>query len=105
MDHFFLSLMPNFLCGLIICLTWGNGKIHMDGLAAGQALVAGGLWKPMHLQPVFAGYEAILPRPLPAREGRSVTEALFRDGLCLPSGTAMSAADLARVVEVIRHAR
>ena len=44
MDHFFLSLIPNFLCGLIIGLTWGNGKIHMDGMAAGQALVAGGLW-------------------------------------------------------------
>ena len=63
------------------------------------------LWKPMHLQPVFAGYEVTLPRPLPAREGRSVAETLFRDGLCLPSGTAMSEADLARVVEVIRHAR
>ncbi|MFZ1241637.1 MAG: DegT/DnrJ/EryC1/StrS family aminotransferase [Anaerolineae bacterium] len=60
------------------------------------------LWKPMHLQPVFRGYEAILPRPLPAREGRSVAEALFRDGLCLPSGAAMSEADLARVVEVVR---
>ncbi|MBK7202951.1 MAG: hypothetical protein IPH87_20840 [Anaerolineae bacterium] len=54
------------------------------------------LWKPMHLQPVFQGCEVTLPRPLPAREGRSVAEALFRDGLCLPSGTAMSEADLAR---------
>ena len=42
------------------------------------------------------------PRPLPAREGRCVAEALFRDGLCLPSGTAMSEDDLARVVEVVR---
>ena len=25
------------------------------------------LWKPMHLQPVFQGYEVTLPRPLPAR--------------------------------------
>ncbi|MGB3221074.1 MAG: hypothetical protein WBD79_27035 [Anaerolineae bacterium] len=31
-----------------------------------------------------------------------MAEALFRDGLCLPSGTAMSEADLARVVEVVR---
>ncbi len=29
-------------------------------------------------------------------------EALFRDGLCLPSGAAMSETDLARVVEVVR---
>ena len=55
----------------------------------------------MHLQPVFQGCEVTLPRPLPAREGRGVAEALFRDGLCLPSGAAMSEADLALVVEVI----
>lgn len=38
------------------------------------------LWKPMHLQPVFAEY--------PVYES-GVSEALFRDGLCLPSGSAM----------------
>jgi pyridoxal phosphate-dependent aminotransferase EpsN len=63
------------------------------------------LWKPMHLQPIFQGCEVTLPRPLPAREGRGVAEALFRDGLCLPSGTTLAAADLARVVQVIRAAR
>ena len=51
------------------------------------------LWKPMHLQPVFQECEIV---------GGRVAEALFRDGLCLPSGTAMSEADLARVVEVVR---
>jgi len=30
-----------------------------------------------------------------------VAEALFRDGLCLPSGTAMSEGDQMRVVELI----
>jgi pyridoxal phosphate-dependent aminotransferase EpsN len=52
------------------------------------------LWKPMHLQPVFAGCDVV---------GGAVAEALFRDGLCLPSGTAMSEADLARVAGVIRR--
>ena len=51
------------------------------------------LWKPMHLQPVFASCEHV---------GGAVAEALFRDGLCLPSGTAMSDADLERVYAVIR---
>ena len=46
------------------------------------------VWKPMHLQPVFAGGEVV---------GRRVAEALFRDGLCLPSGTALTE-DLDRVV-------
>jgi dTDP-4-amino-4,6-dideoxygalactose transaminase len=49
----------------------------------------------MHLQPIFQGYAAV---------GGGVAEALFRDGLCLPSGTAMGEADLARVTEVIRRA-
>lgn len=39
------------------------------------------LWKPMHLQPVFQGCEAV---------GGAVAEDLFARGLCLPSGTALS---------------
>ena len=51
------------------------------------------VWKPMHLQPVFRGYEVI---------GGSVAERLFRDGLCLPSGSQLTEAELSRVVEVVR---
>ena len=51
------------------------------------------LWKPMHLQPVFA--EA--PRYV---DGTS--EWLFDRGLCLPSGTLVTEEDLQRVVAVIR---
>jgi dTDP-4-amino-4,6-dideoxygalactose transaminase len=56
------------------------------------------LWKPMHLQPVFAQYE---------RVGGEVAESLFENGLCLPSGSNLTTADLERVVEVVRqvHAR
>jgi len=52
------------------------------------------VWKPMHLQPIFAGCEAI---------GGAVAEEFFRDGLCLPSGSNLSESDLLRVVEVIRR--
>jgi pyridoxal phosphate-dependent aminotransferase EpsN len=51
------------------------------------------LWKPMHLQPVFRNCETV---------GGAVAEELFRDGLCLPSGTAMTNSDLERVASVIR---
>ena len=54
------------------------------------------LWKPMHMQPVFHGCEVV---------GGAVAEALFRDGLCLPSGTALTEVDLDRVVSVIRATR
>jgi len=43
------------------------------------------LWKPMHQQPIFKKYWHV---------GGNVSEALFRDGLCLPSGTAMTEEDL-----------
>jgi dTDP-4-amino-4,6-dideoxygalactose transaminase len=49
------------------------------------------IWKPMHLQPVFRGCRY--------REN-GVSEYLFRKGLCLPSGTAMTDADLERVASI-----
>jgi dTDP-4-amino-4,6-dideoxygalactose transaminase len=51
------------------------------------------IWKPMHLQPVFRGCRV---------RGGSVSEGLFRDGLCLPSGTAMGEGDVERVGKIIR---
>lgn len=66
------------------------------------------VWKPMHLQPVFDGsrkdYKAQREKKrYPCRiVGGSVAEDLFERGLCLPSGTAMTEADLDRVVKVIR---
>lgn len=52
------------------------------------------VWKPMHLQPVFSHYETIAGR---------VAESVFEYGLCLPSGSNLSEADLDRVVEVIHR--
>jgi dTDP-4-amino-4,6-dideoxygalactose transaminase len=51
-------------------------------------------WKPMHLQPVFADCEM---------RGGAVAEAIFRRGLCLPSGSSMTDADIARVVDGVRQ--
>jgi dTDP-4-amino-4,6-dideoxygalactose transaminase len=52
------------------------------------------VWKPMHLQPVFKGCHI---------RGGAVSERLFRDGLCLPSGTAMTDSDLDRITTLIRR--
>lgn len=52
------------------------------------------VWKPMHLQPVFRGCRV---------RGGAVAEDLFQRGLCLPSGTAMTAEDLARVLATLRR--
>jgi dTDP-4-amino-4,6-dideoxygalactose transaminase len=50
------------------------------------------LWKPMHLQPVFAGCRMV---------GGAVAEELFARGLCLPSGSALEAADRERVIAAV----
>lgn len=50
------------------------------------------LWKPMHLQPVF------MEAPY---YGDNLSEGLFDDGLCLPSGSNLKLNDLERVVNVI----
>jgi pyridoxal phosphate-dependent aminotransferase EpsN len=49
----------------------------------------------MHLQPVFAGCEAV---------GGAVAEGLFERGLCLPSGSSLTDADRERVVARVRGA-
>jgi len=52
------------------------------------------LWKPMHLQPVFA--EA-------AFYGDGTSEGLFEQGLCLPSGSNLGEGDFERIFEVLRR--
>lgn len=56
------------------------------------------LWKPLHLQPLFAGV------PFYSHEEGlgAVCERLFRIGICLPSGSAMTEEEQQRVVDVIR---
>jgi dTDP-4-amino-4,6-dideoxygalactose transaminase len=53
------------------------------------------VWKPMHLQPVFAGDPVY---------GGDVSARLFERGLCLPSGSALSIADQDRVVACLSAA-
>ena len=51
------------------------------------------LWKPMHLQPVFAHCSYY---------GNGTSDLLFEKGLCLPSGSNLSEQDLHRVVETVQ---
>ncbi len=51
------------------------------------------VWKPLHLQPLFSDCE---------KAGGRVAEKLFRTGLCLPSGSALTSEQLQRVVAVIK---
>lgn len=49
-------------------------------------------WKPLHLQPAFEGVGLV---------GTGHCARIFDHGLCLPTGSALSAADQSRVIEII----
>ena len=51
------------------------------------------LWKPMHKQPVYKDALAYI---------NGVSESLFRQGLCLPSGPMVTDDDVARIVSTIK---
>ena len=50
-------------------------------------------WKPLHLQPAFAGAPSV---------GGAVCAAIFENGLCLPSGSGLTGPEQSRVVAAVR---
>ena len=81
----------------LTCLTidaqaFGASREDVRLALEAQNIEARPVWKPMHLQPAYREYETV---------GGPVSEALFADGLCLPSGSAMSPADIDRVVQAV----
>ena len=50
------------------------------------------LWKPMHRQPVFLNANSYL---------NGVSDKLFEDGLCLPSGSSLTEEDFARIFDCL----
>lgn len=51
------------------------------------------LWKPLHLQPIFTDKICY---------GGELAEGLFKDGLCLPSGSGMDESEREKVIRVIK---
>ncbi|HDR8189361.1 TPA: aminotransferase class I/II-fold pyridoxal phosphate-dependent enzyme [Bacillus cereus] len=73
-----------------------NGKIRpidvMEALEE-ENIESRPVWKPMHMQPFFEKYDFV---------GTDVSEKLFENGICLPSDTKMTEADLEKVVKIIK---
>lgn len=66
------------------------------------------VWKPLHLQPVFAAYDFISEKlecrvtdPVTGADN-SVSGTIFENGLCLPSDTKLEDEDMERICTVIR---
>jgi pyridoxal phosphate-dependent aminotransferase EpsN len=104
-DALGLSFMPEAPYGesncWLTCITVDPAEAGTDRERIRLALEAEDiearpLWKPMHLQPVFADSPAY---------GGEVSARLFERGLCLPSGSALDDADQRRVVEILLATR
>lgn len=54
-------------------------------------------WNPMHNQPVFSDMDFVS-----CKEGESVGDGIFRRGVCLPSGTAMTEEQLEKVADIVK---
>jgi dTDP-4-amino-4,6-dideoxygalactose transaminase len=63
---------------------------------AAEGIEARPVWKPMHLQPVFAGAAYF-------SHDESVSQDLFHRGVCLPSGTNMTQTQQERVIAELRR--
>jgi dTDP-4-amino-4,6-dideoxygalactose transaminase len=82
--------------GWLTCVTFDDPSTRdrvQDALTAAD-IESRPLWKPMHLQPVFAS--------APARvDGTS--ERLFTHGLCLPSGSVLTDAQVEQVATIVHQ--
>lgn len=93
-----LSFMPEAPWGgstrwlSVLCINpalFGASREEVRAWLAADEIEARPVWKPLHLQPLFEGERAV---------GGRVSESLFDQGLCLPSGSQLSGADLKRVI-------
>ncbi|MDQ1439289.1 MAG: hypothetical protein QOK43_2918 [Acidimicrobiaceae bacterium] len=75
---------------------FGPGRTRDDVIAALEAedIEARPAWMPMHRQPVYADAPVV---------GGTVADAIFEQGVCLPSGSAMTDADVERVAAVVQR--
>ena len=83
---------PNYWLSVITV----KGKVRPDNIMdalLNEDIESRPVWKPMHMQPIFAGCDYI---------GNGVSENLFNNGVCLPSDTKMTDEDLSLVCNVIK---
>lgn len=97
MNPYLPDSCPNFW---LSCVTIEDGsKVTPEQIRLAleaENIEARPIWKPMHLQPVFAANEFI-------GVGDNVGEDIFARGLCLPSDIKMTEQQQERVISIIRE--
>jgi dTDP-4-amino-4,6-dideoxygalactose transaminase len=76
----------------LTCATIASGPLRCLERLERDDIEARPVWKPMHMQPVFAGARVI---------GGDVARRLFETGICLPSGSNLTATDRDRIIKLI----
>lgn len=66
---------------------------QLSALFAADNIETRPIWKPMHLQPIFKGYQYF---------GNGVAQELFEQGICLPSGSNLTDSDRQRIAVVLQ---
>lgn len=77
-------------CATLDPLRFGAHRDEIISTLAADNVEARPLWKPMHLQPIYASYECL---------GGERARSLFENGLCLPSGSSLTEDEQSRVIE------
>jgi dTDP-4-amino-4,6-dideoxygalactose transaminase len=88
--------VPNcwLTCMLVDPVAAGVDREALRRLLEDHAVESRPAWKPLHLQPAFAGAEVV---------GGAVAEGVFERGLCLPSGSSLTTAEQDRVIELLHQ--
>ena len=81
-------------CATVDAAAFGATRDQVLDRLAELDIEARPVWKPIHMQPAFAGSQVL---------GGAVAEGLFRDGVCLPSGSSLKHADQDRVIDAVRR--
>jgi dTDP-4-amino-4,6-dideoxygalactose transaminase len=99
MNPYLEDTVPNFWLSCMLI----NEDCNVDPMDLMKRLAehnveARPIWKPMHMQPVFAGYDFI------TAGDKAVNEDIFARGLCLPSDIKMTEAEQDYVIDIIKSA-
>ena len=82
-------------------LSTAVGKFDFMKLVSGLAeenIEARPMWKPMHLQPVFSKCDYITEK-----DGISISDNIFANGICLPSDIKNTDEDMDRIIECVKR--
>lgn len=96
MNPYLPDTQPNFWLSCLLIEPCAGDPMALMSALEQQNIESRPIWKPMHLQPVFAGHDFI------TAGSERVDEDIFARGLCLPSDIKMTEQEQDRVIAAIR---